>query len=272
MSREEKFMENWRKINLVMKHKPEIFFNGHKSLTFKWYYSMSQGPNPMHLHFSMFTECIKRLASKEQKKKWLQPANNLNIIGGYIQTELGHGSNVAGLETTATLDKKTDEFVIHTPTIKATKFWPGTIGLQATHGVVFARLIVDENDYGVQPFMVQIRSLKDHMPMPGIEVGDVGEKFGYDMMDNAYVSFNKVRIPRTDMFSRFAEVDKEGNFSLNGDPRMVYQIMVQTRLLIIFGANYMLLHSCRIATRYAVCRRQFRTIEGKQEERQIIDY
>jgi hypothetical protein len=48
--------------------------------------------------------------------------------------------------------------------------------------------------------------------------------------------------------------------------------MVQTRLLIIFGANYLLLHSCRIATRYAVCRRQFRTIEGKQEERQIIDY
>lgn len=179
---------------------------------------------------------------------------------------------MAGLETTATLDKNTDEWVIHTPNIKATKFWPGTVGLQATHSVVFARLIVDENDYGVQPFMVQLRSLKDHKPLPGIEVGDVGEKLGYDMMDNAYVSFNQVRIPRTDMLSRFAEVDKEGNFELKGDPRMVYQIMVQTRLLIIFGANYMILHSSRIATRYAVCRRQFRTIEGKSEERQLIDY
>jgi acyl-CoA oxidase len=76
-------------------------------------------------------------------------ANNLNIIGGYAQTELGHGSNVAGLETTATLDMKTDEFVIHTPTITATKFWAGTVGLQATHVILFARLIVEENDYGV---------------------------------------------------------------------------------------------------------------------------
>lgn len=129
MTREEKFVESWRKINLMMKIKPDFFFNSHKSLMLKWYYTFSQGPNPMHLHFSMFTECIKRLASKEQKKKWLQPSNNLNMIGGYVQTELGHGSNVAGLETTATLDKTTDEFVIHTPNIKATKFWPGTVGL-----------------------------------------------------------------------------------------------------------------------------------------------
>jgi hypothetical protein len=33
----------------------------------------------------------------------------------YAQTELGHGSNLAGLETTATLDKSTDEWVIHSP-------------------------------------------------------------------------------------------------------------------------------------------------------------
>ena len=49
-----------------------------------------------------------------------------------MQTELGHGSNVQGVKTTATLDKKTDEFIIHTPDITATKFWPGT-GLSATH-------------------------------------------------------------------------------------------------------------------------------------------
>ena len=48
-------------------------------------------------------------------------AKALKIIGCYAQTEIGHGSNVAGLETTATLDMKTDEWVIHTPTIRATK-------------------------------------------------------------------------------------------------------------------------------------------------------
>jgi len=61
-------------------------------------------------------------------------------------------------------------------------------------------------------------------------------------MDNGYLLFDKVRIPRTNLLSRFVDVDKEGNFSLKGDPRMVYMIMVQTRLLVIFGSHYLLLH------------------------------
>ena len=55
--------------------------------------------------------------------------DNWKIIGCYAQTELGHGSNVAGLETTAELDTSTDEFVLHTPNFKASKFWPGNLGV-----------------------------------------------------------------------------------------------------------------------------------------------
>ena len=65
---------------------------------------------------------------------------NVNILGCYAQTELGHGSNVAGLETTATLDKSTDEWIIHSPTLTSAKFWPGDLGRFSTHAVVFARL------------------------------------------------------------------------------------------------------------------------------------
>ena len=54
---------------------------------------------------------------------------------------------------------ETDEFVIHTPSIKASKFWPGNLGIQATHAIVFARCIADETDFGVQPYIVQIRDL-----------------------------------------------------------------------------------------------------------------
>ena len=68
---------------------------------------------------------------------------NHKILGCYAQTELGHGSNVAALETTATLDKKTDEFIIHSPTITSTKYWPGDLGRYTTHAIVFARLIVE---------------------------------------------------------------------------------------------------------------------------------
>lgn len=44
------------------------------------------------------------------------------VIGCYAQTELGHGSNIRALETTATFIRETDEFDIHTPSITATKW------------------------------------------------------------------------------------------------------------------------------------------------------
>jgi acyl-CoA oxidase len=93
------------------------------------------------------------------------------------------------------------------------------------------------------------------MPLPGIDVGEIGEKLGYNVIDNGFLSFNQVRIPRTDLLSRFVYVDKDGSFGIKGDPRMIYQTMVQTRLLIIQGSMYYLVISCRHATRYAVCRR-----------------
>jgi acyl-CoA oxidase len=121
----------------------------------------------------------------------------MKIIGCYAQTELGHGSNVQNLETTATLDMKTDEWVIHTPHIRATKFWPGSMGIMSNHAIVFARCVANNKDYGPKPFFVQIRSFDDHMPVKGVKVGDLGPKLGYNAVDNGWLSFDKVRIPRT---------------------------------------------------------------------------
>lgn len=73
----------------------------------------------------------------------------MKMMGCYAQTEMGHGSDVAGLETTAILDKSTDEWVINTPHIRATKFWPGSLGNHANHAITYARCQVDGNDYGV---------------------------------------------------------------------------------------------------------------------------
>ena len=78
------------------------------------------------------------LSTDEQYKKWVPLCRDLRISGCYAQTELGHGSDVAGLETTATFDAKTDEFVIHTPSVRATKWWAGDMGRYANYAVVFA--------------------------------------------------------------------------------------------------------------------------------------
>ena len=112
-------------------------------LGFCWSY-LFPGNSVLHLHQSMFTKSISFLASAEQKERWMTMINNLQILGCYAQTEMGHGSNVGGIETTATFDKQSDEFVIHTPNLKATKFWPGGLGIIATHGIVMAKMILDK--------------------------------------------------------------------------------------------------------------------------------
>jgi acyl-CoA oxidase len=102
----------------------------------------------------MFLTCVQKLGSDEQAKLWEPEIRSLKRVGCYAQTELGHGSNVAGLETTATLDLEKDEFVIHSPTVTSTKFWPGSLGLWANHAVVFAQCLSNGKSYGVQAFMV----------------------------------------------------------------------------------------------------------------------
>mmetsp|Transcript_5432 Transcript_5432/g.9155 ORF Transcript_5432/g.9155 Transcript_5432/m.9155 type:complete len:169 (+) Transcript_5432:465-971(+) len=167
-------------------------------------------------------------------------ANNLEIIGCYAQTEIGHGSNVASLETTATFDEKTDEFVIDTPTPTATKWWPGELGLTANHALVFARLIVEQdgekNDYGVAPFVVPIRDRNTHKHLKGVKTGDMGPKLGYASKDNGWLTMDKVRIPRDNMLSRFQKIDRDGSFSLQGDLRILYSTMLSTRMSLIIYA------------------------------------
>jgi len=48
--------------------------------------------------------------------------------------------------------------------------------------------------------------LDDHLPLPGITVGDIGMKFGnaaYNTMDNGVLRFDHVRIPRNQMLMRY---------------------------------------------------------------------
>ena len=220
----------------------------------------------------MFTDALMTLGTEEQKSHYVPLADHLNIIGCYAQTELGHGSNVAGLEMTATYDERTEEFLIHSPTIKAAKFWPGALGLQSTHAVVFARCISLGNDYGVQAFIVQIRDLETHEPLPGVEVGDLGTKLGYTSVDNGYLLLKNLRVPRSALLARFSEITREGDFELKSDPRLLYQIMSKTRLGIIFACGFNIFRSGIVATRYAVCRRQFANQKGTKEERKLLDY
>lgn len=99
-------------------------------------------------------------ASPELLEKYGQLVRRKGIIGCYLQTELGHGSNVAQLETTATYIPQSDEFEIHSPTMTSTKWWIGALGKTATHGVIQAQLILPKGvNVGPHLFFIQLRSL-----------------------------------------------------------------------------------------------------------------
>lgn len=230
-------------------------------------------PGGLELHIGMFIPTIMGQGTEEQIKRWIKPSSSLSIIGTYAQTELGHGTYVRGLETTATYDPSRQQFLIHTPTTSATKWWPGGLGKTSTHCVLMARLFVGGIDRGPHAFVVQLRSLDDHHPLPGIKIGDIGAKFGYPGVDNGFLQFNHVWIPRENMLMRHASVSTDGVYSPPpaSNSKASYGTMVYVRVTIVADSSKYLARALTIAVRYAAVRRQTAPQQGKLES-QILDY
>mmetsp|Transcript_3595 Transcript_3595/g.6820 ORF Transcript_3595/g.6820 Transcript_3595/m.6820 type:complete len:382 (+) Transcript_3595:63-1208(+) len=219
---------------------------------------------PTALHWVMFVPNIISLCDEEQKREWLSMCRDWRMIGCYAQTELGHGSNVRGLETTATFVKEGEDkggnWIIHSPTLTSIKFWPGTLGRTCNHAMVIARLIDGDGvDRGMHNFLVQTRSFDDHSLMPGVTCGDIGPKIGYNNMDNGFAKFDHVVIPRRNMAMRFATVDENGKYSkktVSDAASKIYHItMMQVRALIVMNSSQILRMGTTMAIRYsAVCR------------------
>ncbi|XP_031201134.1 peroxisomal acyl-coenzyme A oxidase 2 [Mastomys coucha] len=215
---------------------------------------------------------IRSLGSDEQITKWSQLGKNFQIIITYAQTELGHGTYLQGLETEATYDAATQEFVIHSPTMTSTKWWPGDLGWTVTHAVVLAQLICLGARHGMHAFIVPIRSLEDHSPLPGITVGEIGPKMGLEHIDNGFLRLNHVRVPRENMLSRFAEVLPDGTYQRVGTLQSNYLGMLVTRMQLLYkGILPCLQKACVIAVRYSVIRRQSR-LRPSDPEAKILEY
>lgn len=209
---------------------------------------------PLATHWAMFRKAIEVLGTARQREKWIKLIRENKIFGAYAQTELGHGSDVRNLETVATFDKAQQEFIINTPRISATKFWVGTLGLTATHCVLFAQLISDGVNHGVHPFIVQIRSQQTHMPVKGVTVGELGPKLGYHGMDNGYLQLHNVRVPLDNMLARFGRVRKDGTYFSPPFASMRYFVMMNTRVTLIHEAARYLAKAATIAVRYSLVR------------------
>ena len=211
----------------------------------------------------------------EQHDLFLKKAEKYEYIGCYAQTELGHGSNVRGLETTATWNSDDKTFTIHSPHLTASKWWIGSLGRTANHAVVMAQLIINGKSYGPHPFVVQIRDLKTHEPLENIHVGDIGPKFGYNTMDNGFLLLNHVKVPHVNMLAKFSSVDPRTNRYIKpASASLVYGTLTWVRSTIVLQSGGVLARGVTIATRYAAVRRQFQDRDSKEDtgENQVLNY
>lgn len=185
------------------------------------------------------------------------PSFPLTDTRSFTQTELGHGSNVQGLETTAVYKPESKSFVINTPGMSSMKWWIGGLGRTADHAVVMAQLYTpvrfalrsslrlsptDESTgwlvtqdgkngslvrRGPYPFVVPLRDTKTRELLPGRTIMDIGPKAGYPMTDNGTAIFNNVEIPHVNFLAKFASVDVEsGRFSKPPHDKLAYGTMI----------------------------------------------
>ena len=227
------------------------------------------------VQFGLFAASIQRLGVEYHHRKYLPDAAAGRLLGGFAMTEIGHGSNVQRLETTAFYDRETDAFVIDSPTYSAGKTFIGNAGEHGQFMTVFAQLKVDGEHHGVHAFLVPIRD-DQGAPMPGVTIEDNGLKMGLNGVDNAKIWFKKVRVPRTEMLTRFAEVTPEGRYRsdiLNPGARFFMMIgtLVGGRISMALGGNSAAKSALTIAVRYAARRRQFGPPKGSRETL-LLDY
>jgi acyl-CoA oxidase len=90
------------------------------------------------------------------------------------------------------------------------KFWIGATANLANMTVVFAQLYIGDKHHGPHAFVVPIRNKKNHNVLPGITIGDCGLKNGCNGIDNGFLIFKNVRIPRDNLLDRFSSVTSDG--------------------------------------------------------------
>src|SRR6202790_5036581 len=97
------------------------------------------------VQWGLFGGAIENLGTERHHEAYVQKIIDLDLLGCFAMTETGHGSDVQSLETTATYDRVTDEFVIHSPTRTSRKDYIGGAAQTAKVAAVFAQLLTSED-------------------------------------------------------------------------------------------------------------------------------
>ncbi len=226
------------------------------------------------VQFGLWGGSVNALGSDGQRRALLPRIGTLELPGAFAMTERAHGSNVRDLNTTATFDRTTDEWVIQTPSDRDHKEWIGNAARHGQMATVFAQLVIDGEGYGVHAFVVPLRDEAGE-PMPGVRIDDSGHKMGLNGIDNGRIWFDDVRVPREALLSRYAQVSEDGVYASpipSAGKRFFVMLgtLVGGRIAVGSAANSAAKAGLTVAVRYGAQRRQFGPAGGPEVV--ILDY
>jgi len=218
---------------------------------------------------------VLQLGTEYHHDTFLPDIMSLKVPGAFAMTEIGHGSDVASVATTATYDVDAREFVIDTPFRGAWKEYLGNAGLHGKAATVFAQLITNGVNHGVHCFYVPIRDDSGEF-LPGVGGEDDGLKGGLNGIDNGRLHFSGVRVPRTNLLNKYGDVAEDGTYTspIDSPGRRFFTMLgtlVQGRVSLDGSAAAVSAMALKIAITYGNQRRQF-TAASETDEEVILDY
>ena len=227
------------------------------------------------VHWGLFGGAVANLGTERHHAAYLPSIIDGTLPGCFAMTETGHGSDVQSLGTTATYDPDTDELVVHTPSPAARKDYIGGAARDGRMAAVFAQLVTGEQTHGVHCVLVPIRD-ESGAPMPGVTIGDCGAKAGLPGVDNGRLTFDHVRVPRTNLLDRYGDIDEHGTYSspITNPTRRFFTMLgtlVRGRISVAGAAGAATRTALALAVTYAGHRRQFGPPQT-QEEVLLLDY
>jgi acyl-CoA oxidase len=233
------------------------------------------------VQWGLFGGAVENLGTERHHEAYIPKIINLDMLGCFAMTETGHGSDVQSLETTATYDPETDEFVIHSPTPTARKDYIGGAAETARMAAVFAQLITagpgeEPESHGVHCILVPIRD-KEGNDLPGVTTSDCDYKGGLPGVDNGRIMFDHVRVPRDNLLNKYGDVAGDGAYSspIENPSRRFFTMLgtlIRGRVTVGGSAAAAARVALDISTRYALQRRQFKAPDDGAQEVLLMDY
>ena len=189
---------------------PERFFKAHRLLA---RHAVEHGPGfwiRFTVHYNLCFGTVLAVGGPDQIAT-LDAVQEAGQLGCFALTERLAGVQ-SGLvvETQASYDAAAKEFVLDTPHEGAAKNWISQ-GFAADKAVVLAALTVGGQSVGPHAFLMDLRRKGELVP--GVSVGDMGIKTTGNDLDNAWIHFDKVRLPRSALLNAHADVDEHGTYS-----------------------------------------------------------